>query len=302
MADKPRDRGPSIVGPFILIGLGCVLLMQQLNIIQWSLWEIAFRLWPLIVIAVGADILIARRSFLGAVASLALVLALLAGGIYLMGPGPSRTGEKLNSDEVSYALEDATSGRIDLSMDAGTLDVDALSEDSSNALAGTIHQAPGQEVRSSYSMLDQKVVVSIHNDWHRTYIFHTDVDYLWDFSLTPSVPLDVDLSLGAGEITADLTRLQLTSVDVHIGAGSLVLRLPSKSDVDVTVNIGAGSAKIYLPEDADVRIDCTTGVGNCELPNGSGFWSQSYTSPDYSSSDYKITIRINVGVGEAQVR
>jgi hypothetical protein len=301
MEERSHYRGLSIVGPFILIGIGIVLLLQQLNMIQWGFWEVAFRLWPLIIIAVGADILIARRSYIGAVASLLVVLALFVGGIYLMGAGPARTGDRLTSEEVAYDLGDAASGEINLTLDAGQMTIGALSADSKNAIAGTIRQAPNESVTSSHNFSGSKVHVDIESRWPQTYFFTTEIDHTWDLALTGRVPLDLNLTLGAGEIVADLTGLKLNSVNVKIGAGHLVLILPEGSTIRVDVSIGAGSAEIRLPGKAPVKVDCTTGVGNCALPNGSGFWGQEYTSPDYSSADAKITIEMSLGVGEGEV-
>jgi hypothetical protein len=302
MNERSRDRGLSIVGPFILIGLGIVLLLQQLNMLQWSLWEVAFRLWPLIIIAVGADILIARRSFIGAVASLLIVLALLVGGIYLMGTGPEKTGGKLTSEEIAYDLGDAASGDIHLTLDAGQMTVDGLSEDSPSVIAGMIRQAPNESVTSGHTFTGSKVNVDIQSRWPQTYFFNTTgIDHTWDLALTGRVPLTIELSLGAGQIVADLSGLKVTSVDVKIGAGQLILTLPAGSDIDVNVSIGAGDAEIRIPDSAAVKVDCTTGVGNCALPNGSGFWGQDYTSPGYAAADDQIRIEVTIGVGEARV-
>jgi predicted membrane protein len=71
--------------------------------------------------------------------------------------------------------------------------------------------------------------------------------------------------------------------------------------MDVNVSIGAGSAEIHLPANAAVTVSCTTGVGNCALPNGSGFWGQSYTSPEFSASENQINIHVSIGVGEVRV-
>ncbi|MBN1440316.1 MAG: hypothetical protein JW929_12990 [Anaerolineales bacterium] len=300
MSGQSRSHGPSIVGPFILIGLGMVLLLQQMKLVQWSLWEIVFRFWPLIIIAVGADILIARRSFLGALASLAVILGLLAGGLFLMGNAPARE-TRLETDELSYALGDAASGQIDLSMDAGKMEIGSLPEDSGNVVAGRIRQAPTEEVTSSHNFSGSKVYVAVKSNWPRSTIFYTGDGYTWDLDFSRRIPLVFDLSLGAGEIVADLSQLQVTSVEARIGAGSLVLKLPAGSDIDVNVSIGAGSAEVYLPDGAGVKVQCTTGVGNCQLPNGSGFWGQSYTSPNYSEEEYQIRIEISVGVGEAEI-
>ncbi len=302
MNERHNDRGLSIVGPFILIGLGIVLLLQQLNMIQWSLWEVAFRLWPLIIIAVGADILVARRSFIGAVASLLVVLALFVGGIYLMGTGPAQAGGRLTSEEVAYDLGDAAAGDINLTLDAGKMTVGALATDSKHVIAGTIRQAPSESVTSSHNFSGTKVNVDIESRWPQTYFFNnTEIDHTWDLALTGRIPLNVTLTLGAGEIVADLTGLKLASVNVKIGAGHLLLILPAGSNIKVDVSIGAGQAEIRLPGQTPVKVDCTTGVGNCALPNGSGFWGQNYTSEGYSSADSKITIDISLGVGEAQV-
>jgi hypothetical protein len=303
MSEKSQGRGVSIVGPFILIGLGIVLLLQQLNVIQWSLWEVAFRLWPLIIIAVGADILIARRSFLGAVASLLVVLALLGGGIYLMGTGWSAKGDKLTTEEISYDLGDAAAGDINLSMDAGKMDIAGLMEDSKKVVEGTIRQSPSEEITASHNSSGSRVSVVIQSNWPRTSIFRTGEGYTWDLGFSRRIPLDIDLSLGVGEIVADLTKLQVTSVNVRIGAGQLVLylQLPEGSDMKVNVSIGAGSAEIHLQGNAEVKVVCTTGVGNCALPNSSGFWGQTYTSTNYSTSKHNTEIEVSVGVGEAEV-
>ncbi len=301
MEERSHYRGLSIVGPFILIGIGIVLLLQQLNMIQWSFWEVAFRLWPLIIIAVGADILIARRSYIGAVASLLVVLGLFVGGIYLMGTGPGVTGGTLSSEEVAYELGDAASGEINLTLDAGKMTIGALAADSKNVIAGTIRQSPSTGVSSSHKFSGSKVNVNIESRWPQTYLFNSEIDHLWNLALTGKVPLTVNLTLGAGEIVADLTGLNVTSVNVKIGAGHLSLILPEGSNIRVDVSIGAGSAEIRLPGKTPVKVDCTTGVGNCALPNGSGFWGQEYTSSDYSSADSKITIEMSLGVGEGKV-
>jgi predicted membrane protein len=107
--------------------------------------------------------------------------------------------------------------------------------------------------------------------------------------------------MGAGEIIANLADLNPTSVDVKIGAGHLSLVLPSGGDLNVTISIGVGAAEISVPADASISVECTTGIGTCNLPNGSGFWNQSYTSPGYDTAKFQIKIAISMGVGQAKV-
>jgi hypothetical protein len=300
MNEKHPYHGLSVFGPFLFIGLGIVLLLQQLGMIQWSVWDVALRFWPLLVIAVGVDILVARRSFLGALAGLIVLLALLLGGIYLMGPGPSR-GTEVTTDKVQYALEKAVSAEFDLISDAGKIQINPLPASSESLIEGTLGRTVSGSVTADHKLTSGKAVVSIHTEWPRAYVFSRGDEFLWDLKLVPSIPMDIHLSLGAGEIIANLSDLRPTSVDVKIGAGHLSMVLPSGRDLTITVSVGAGAVEISLPEGASISVDCTTGVGNCSLPNGSGFWNRSYTSPGYDNADYHIKMNISMGVGEAKV-
>ena len=72
-----RRRRGSLVGPLILIGLGVVFLLNNLGILSWSVWEVIFRLWPILLVAIGLDLLVGRRSTLGSLLALALTLIIL---------------------------------------------------------------------------------------------------------------------------------------------------------------------------------------------------------------------------------
>jgi hypothetical protein len=300
MNGKPRYHGLSIVGPFLLIGLGIVLLLQQMGTLQWSVWDIAFRFWPLVIVAVGVDLLVARRSFLGALAGLVVLLALLLGGIYLMGPGPAR-GTPLSSQKISYPLEKAVSAEFDLVPDAGEIRIGSLPESSVNLIEGTLGQTVSGSVGADRTQSDGKAVVTIRSNWPRAYVFSRGDEFLWDLSLARKIPLDIRLTVGAGEIVANLADLHPTSVDAKLGAGHLALILPSTGDLTVNVSVGVGSVEISLPKGAPISVHCTTGIGNCNLPNGSGFWSRSYASPEYNGATFHIQIAISMGVGEASV-
>ena len=55
-------RRGGLVGPIILIGLGVVFLLNNLGFLEWSVWDVLLRTWPLLLIAWGIDLLIVRRT------------------------------------------------------------------------------------------------------------------------------------------------------------------------------------------------------------------------------------------------
>jgi len=73
-------RRHGLVGPVILVGLGAILLLENMGLLSGNLWTVLLRMWPLILIAIGIDLLIGRRSTWGALLSLILIVALFVGG------------------------------------------------------------------------------------------------------------------------------------------------------------------------------------------------------------------------------
>ena len=62
----------------MFIGAGVMLLLSNLGYLPWESWGVLWRLWPLLVIALGVDLLIGRRSVAGAIVSAALIVMLVA--------------------------------------------------------------------------------------------------------------------------------------------------------------------------------------------------------------------------------
>ena len=55
---KQRHRFP--IWGIILVLLGVILLLQTFNVLPWGLWGSLWRLWPLLLIAIGLNIILSR--------------------------------------------------------------------------------------------------------------------------------------------------------------------------------------------------------------------------------------------------
>ncbi len=65
MTSMTPRRGPDLFWPIILIGAGVIFLLANLGIIPSNPWPLIWNLWPVILIVIGLDILLGRRSLLG---------------------------------------------------------------------------------------------------------------------------------------------------------------------------------------------------------------------------------------------
>src|SRR5438132_4034551 len=73
-----RYRRAPILWPFLLIAAGVIFLLNNLEVLPWSVWNQLWRLWPLILILIGLEILLGRRS---PALSFLLILLILAAGV-----------------------------------------------------------------------------------------------------------------------------------------------------------------------------------------------------------------------------
>jgi hypothetical protein len=91
-----RRRG-SLVVPILLILIGMLLLLDNLNIISGIDWSTIWKLWPIVLIAIGLEIILGRRVSFGAI--LLLVLVVVIGGAVigwsLIGGTGDRTTERV---------------------------------------------------------------------------------------------------------------------------------------------------------------------------------------------------------------
>jgi len=77
-------RPPSVFWPLLFIGAGVLLLLSNLGYLPSQSWDALWRLWPLLLVALGVDQLIGRHSMIGAIFSALFVLMLIGGVVVVV--------------------------------------------------------------------------------------------------------------------------------------------------------------------------------------------------------------------------
>jgi hypothetical protein len=89
----------------------------------------------------------------------------------------------------------------------------------------------------------------------------------WRLSLNEKTPMDLHVTLGAGDTQLVLGRLDLQSLTVRLGAGDLDVDLrgtPAKS-YHVSVQAGAGDTTIHLPAGVGLSVSTSGLVGDTNV-------------------------------------
>ena len=157
-----RYRKSGIVGPLILIGLGIVFLLGYLGIITTTMWDVIISLWPLLLIAIGLDLIVGRRSVWGTLLVLIIVLAVFVGGVYVLetgAPSPAQDGEQIRipGAGVSNAV-------VQLKPAAGYLYVSAGRAPGEDLVAGYVFLFSGEHVTQTVQLQTDPASVSLQSE------------------------------------------------------------------------------------------------------------------------------------------
>jgi hypothetical protein len=308
---RPRRR-PSLFWPIVIIGAGVALLLSNLGYLPWASWNILWRLWPLLLVALGIDLLIGRRSVVGSIVSGVLILALVGGAFALAFfaesiPQLAEMAEPVEwqTAHVEHPLDDVerASVVIDWTSVPGTLS--ALS-DSPNLIEGDIVYR-GElifDVNTRGDGADVKLDTFFSGPWWGwPPDFGNGPDAAWDVKLSPKVPFDLNLDAGSGRCDFDLSALQISGLVVDAGSGSIELALPSDSSFEARIDGGSGRLDIVLPKGVGARVVLDSGSGafrpdeRFELVSGERGDDGVWETENFGTAERTIELNIDQGSG-----
>jgi hypothetical protein len=294
---RPQRRPTSIVFPVLLVGAGVLLLLNTMNVIDWNVWDNVWRLWPLIPIAIGLEILFGRRS---AIASTLIAVALLAGlllGIWFWA-GQPLSGQAITSDTISQTMQGAKQANVTIDLGIGTFQLGSLSS-SDQLVSGRVGHTGNETVRQDFNVSGDTAYYTLKTESNWAFPF-TNIgrgDLVWDLSLNSQVPIDLNVNSGLGDSTLDLQGLNLTHLNLSGGAGNTTVTLPAHGTFGARINGGLGNLNVNVPQGMEVRVTGSMGLGNREMPDGYIQAGKAYESPGYATARERIDLDLNGGLG-----
>jgi hypothetical protein len=275
------DRRLVFFGIFFVV-FGGVLLGARQGWIPENVVASLWRLWPVLLIALGLSILLARGSaaWIGG-AFAAAVLGAMAAGLVQGGimPFVGCGGDESGTSFESQTGELASSAGFDVTFSCGELDV-ATAAGSAWRLEGRSSNGRAPDVRTSDSG------VAIESSLRSAIGFGGGRE-AWQVTMPREPTIDFGVTLNAGSGRVLLEGAHLSNVGVTVNAGSLSLDLrgaEAVGDLDGTVN--AGSNVTWLPE-LPVQGSLTVNAGSLVIcaPEGLGLRLNTGDNP-ISSNDF----------------
>jgi hypothetical protein len=303
-------RGLLFWGIALVTG-GAVALAAEQGYIDQDLLAGAWRLWPLVLIAIGLSILAARTPFaiVGTIVA-ALVVGTAGGALIAVGPGAAACG---GSDPINLTTEQGQFADvvdvIDVSLDfnCGSLEV-ATTQGSQWSVASGRRGGDSARVTADRSRL--QVESSDRNGWwnggRQHWIVGLPTGTTYQLEITPNAA-DATIDLGGGAFTsvslnpnASSVRLilsdaQVDNLDLSLNAGSAVVLIGAGTSMDATMSVNAGSIEVCtangvaLSVTTDANITFSHNLDESELQHVGDTWS----TAGFADADDQVQIDLD---------
>jgi len=284
-------RKKEIFGPVFWIGLGGVFLLTNFGIFGWDAWNTLFRMWPLLLVTAGLEILLGKRALW-----LSLLVTMIIFGILVVA-GLNQSKQSSVQTTIKEPLGSAKQAEISIAMAVGELNLYSLI-DSDSLIMGEI-STDGVYVRTSATKHDDTITYTLEHS--NPAIVQFDNAWRWDLGLNPKIPMDLESSMGVGSMGLTLGELMLDDLNIGQGVGEVEVILPV-GDYSAEISQAVGQIIIEIPEDVPVRIEISRAVSGLSLPSDFEKHDGFYYTPGARGADEFIKVEINQAIGNIVVR
>lgn len=298
---KSCSATSSIVLAFSLIGIGVLLVLNSLGLIDFRWWNL-FQLWPLLLILCGLSIL-SNRGFIWRVLAVTgqvaiLVFAFLVAAGILERPAPTNIirSSEIQSSQTTAPNKSATDlelAKIDIKA-ARNLQISA--GDQTNAHIE--YSGPTAELKQEKE--DGKLKFEL--DFKRNALDSDDNPVV--VKLAKNAPLELDIDFGAGKINADLRGLKLSKLDIDSGASDIEIFLDSVDQkiVSIDLDLGVSNVKLNLPNGCGIKLNSDSGLSSINAtglePRGKGY----FESPNLADASVIYEIKLDSGLSNFELK
>lgn len=284
--------------PLALLGLGTILLLGNLNLLPTDAAALLLKTWPILLVAIGLDIVFSGKKSGGYVVLRVLIGLALVGLILWLALSNSR-GASAQRIDYQQGLEGATSSQLDFSIKTGILtlepaeDLDKLIyvyvEIPASATFTPIYTAPVDG--HSALRLETTHPSALGDAYYSRY----------SFAVNPRVALTLKAEVDAGEMELNLAQMKAREITTEMGVGRQSVRLPCDGATTASLSLGVGDLDVVVPAGCAVTIRLDNGLAYAAIPPGYIRNGDVITSPRADGSQGAISMTVEVAMGSFRV-
>lgn len=288
------------VGPMVLLGLGTIMLLGNLHYLEFGGFALFLRLWPILLVAIGLDVIFGNRGSVWSNLFRVLIGLVLVGGIVWLATISPFFSVGLKSVDFEQSLDKATSSDVRFAMAVGELKLSG-GADKDMLVSGSAGLPKEMTLEPYYSApVDGKSTLSLEGNGMVIIPVNTNISP-WIFDLNSEIDMQLKAELGVGQMRIDLTGMNVNEIKTEMGVGQTILTLPGGMDVDAVVSGAIGELIIRVPAGAEVVIKTDKAIVSSRIPDGYVRDGDTIRSPEAKPGADEITIQVDLAIGSISI-
>jgi len=307
---ETHARRSSLVGPVALIAIGFLFLLNNLGLLGWDVWPAVLRLWPALLIGIGVELVIDRRSLAASLLTVAILVVLLGVAVWPF-VGRATATKGVTIEQVSQPLDGALRAEVEIKATVSDLRLSALPPDEGDGpvilIEGEVTVPSSARTAQNASRSGDTLYYALRSEgiepltpWRSGK--STWGDLSWDLRLNRQVPTKLRLNTGVGRAVVDLGRTNISSLQAVTGVGEATITLPRQGNLDARIEAGIGRVTVIVPQGMAARITLHRGLGDVDIRGDYQRSGDVYTSPGYAMAANRVELDVKCGIGEMIIR
>jgi len=290
----------------ILLSIGLVLLLNNLDYVDWSVWFSILSLWPVLLIAIGIEKLFAKTSlnFLAFLSPVLLFIAILGPAYFYF-----------NYQEEADFLKDTfrwekemelpfKKGYASFDFKVGRLETDATQDKLILAELDYWRREPlclyNYSEADSIVRLDIKDVDRFWRGWFKSGFKRRRT---WNIRLSEKIPWELEIENAAMSGDLDFSELILENLFIDSDVSRLKIKLGDRAkELKAKIVLDVSKLELLLPKEIGLQIESRTSLSSTEFKNISiNQEGRRYWTSNYDSAPSKIEIRLKGAISKLKV-
>ncbi|NLJ90740.1 MAG: hypothetical protein GX323_07550 [Clostridiales bacterium] len=277
-------------GGLFLIVIGLLLLLFNLGYINFNVFTSFFDLWPLLLIAIGINIIFKNNRIVSYITWGLFFVIIIAYGIFTQDNSNTMIG--FNSVAVEKFSE-TKYGNLNLGIGASKIIMDSTDKD---LISADLRGRP-LDFNERYKNNNEIAIIDFQS---RKFNIRGQEKHkaVYDFYLNKDVIWDINFDLGAVSCEINLEDIPVKNIDLDSGASDLTFILGNKHDLNFEIDTGASNINIVIPKDVGLKIDIDSALSNSNIKDMNLIKrGDYYISQNYDNASIRINLDIDMGLG-----
>jgi hypothetical protein len=286
-----------IVSQILWLGIGILLLLWNLDILsRYGIdgWDL-LRLWPVLLVAAGLDIVVGHRSIWSVAAGIVVGVALVAGIAWML-LNPGFLNPAIGVKALNQGLDGVTKATVNINNVVSKLELSSLSEQG-QLLTGELHLRQGENVTQAYSKVGGRGTYTLENQNISYSYWFPSKNSTWNIRLNNGVPLIIAIKTAVGDQELNFSDMVIENISTQIAVGRIVVTLPQKGNFSGEIKSAVGEVIVYVSKDTPLCVTVNKAVTVLTIPPSYLRDGDYITSPSVNRSKDCIRLNIQNAVG-----